>query len=505
MNSKQDLDLSSLSTASAMFQGYNNVTAQALNTAIEGSITKNSGVSELQYKVTKSLQEIYQSLNISSSISAGYAGFSGEAKVNLVNQLNLTKESLCIVIKASDKQDIYRTNNVSIKSGIKLPTTEKEVNDFVRAYGDSYISELATGAEYYAVYAFICETKEQRFALETQFSASGISLSGGSLSLDFKSQIEKVSKSSSSTVTFQQIVSGLKNPNLPDQNNIIKYALDFFDKEIDNPAIISYTSTSYDHVPNFPADVLNQVRKNVNYFTDPTGNFTKKGIDVDNLKNQCENLNLIYNFYKFNGDKKLLDVLELVKLDLTKLKIQQSDYSFNPNQVFILPELPSLNEGKPVLQFRFINSDLHGGSGGAVFNDVNQTSYFQKRTRLVNLKLRSGTYVDRIASTFENSDPTNSIYVLEHGGNGGNQSFDLQLTPGISLKSITGRSGAKVDQLSFEATNGQKISGGGNGGNPFSFLIPEGYFVAGFRGQSGSLIDLIGAVYAKLLPANWDK
>jgi len=113
--------------------------------------------------------------------------------------------------------------------------------------------------------------------------------------------------------------------------------------------------------------------------------------------------------------------------------------------------------------------------------------------------------VDRIASTFENSDPTNSIYVLEHGGNGGNQSFDLQLTPGISLKSITGRSGAKVDQLSFEATNGQKISGGGNGGNPFSFLIPEGYFVAGFRGQSGSLIDLIGAVYAKLLPANWDK
>ncbi|MGB5885698.1 MAG: hypothetical protein WBG77_03010 [Acinetobacter venetianus] len=76
MNSKQEIDQMALGTAaSALFQGYNNVTAQASNTAIQGSPTTQSGVSELQYVVTKSLQQTYKALNISSSVSAGYGGF----------------------------------------------------------------------------------------------------------------------------------------------------------------------------------------------------------------------------------------------------------------------------------------------------------------------------------------------------------------------------------------------------------------------------------------------
>lgn len=506
MNSKQEIDQMALGTAaSALFQGYNNVTAQASNTAIQGSPTTQSGVSELQYVVTKSLQQTYNALNISSSVSAGYGGFSGEAKVNFVNQLSLTKESLCIVVKASDKQNVTRTNNVVMKSDIPVPSTEDQVIEFVKKYGDSYISELVTGAEYYAVYAFICETAEQRMSLEAQLSASGISLFGGSLSADFQTKIENVCKTSSSTVTFQQIVSGLKDPHLPSQDHIIEYALKFFDLQIDNPAIISYESSSYDQVPGFPVNLLDQIRKNVSYFTDPNGDFTKKGIDINELINQCENIDNIYKFYNFTQDPKINSVKELAYIDLKKLKSQQDDFTYNPNNKYSLPDLPSLNEGKPALQFNFKDSPTYGGDGGGVFNDINQSTFLPKRTRLVNVKLYSGKYVDKLIATYECTDPIKRTYVCEHGGNGGVASFDLQLTNGIWVKSISGQSGKYIDHLTFESSNGQSISGGGNGGGAFQCQIPDGYFVAGFRGRSGSLLDQFGAVFAKLLPATWQK
>ena len=506
MNSKQKLESSILkSSASSMFQGYNNVTAQALNTAIDGNPITNSGVSELQYIVTKSLQQTYSALNISSSVSAGYGGFSGEAKVNFVNQLSLTKESLCIIVKASDKQNVTKTNNVSLKSGINLPKNDEEVKEFIKKYGDSYISTLVTGAEYYAAYAFICETSEQRSTLETQLSASGISLFGGSLSADFQMKLEKVCKASSSTVTFQQIVSGLKDPHLPSQDNIINYALTFFDQEINNPAIISYETTSYDHVPGFPANLLDQVRRNVTYFTDPNGDFTKKGIDINELINQCENIESIYKHYDYSGDSQVNKVLESAQNDFQKLKSQQEEYTYNPINKFSLPDLPSLNNGKPVLQFNFKDSDSYGGGGGSVFNDINQSSYFQKRARLINIKLYSGKYVDKIVSTFECSDPVQRTYTNEHGGSGGGGSYDLQLTLGVWVNAISGRAGGYVDKLQFGATNGQSISGGGDGGSAFTCNIPDGYFVAGFRGKSGKFLDQFGVVFAKLLPAIWKK
>lgn len=504
-SNKQPESAAPNSSASSMFQGYNNVTDQALNTIIEGNLLVNSGMSELQYVVTKSLQQTYSALNISSSVSAGYGGFSGEAKVNFVNQLNLTKESLCIIVKASDKQNVTRTNNVNLKSGIKVPKNDKEVKEFIKKYGDSYISSLVTGAEYYAVYAFICETSEQRTTLEAQLSASGISLFGGSLSADFQMKLEKVCKASLSRVTFQQIVSGLKDPHLPSQDNIINYALSFFDQEINNPAIISYETTSYDHVPDFPPNVLDQVQKNVSYFTDPTGEFTKKVIDINELINQCENLESIYKYYDFTDDQKVNLVFESAQKDLQKLKSQQDEFNNSPISKFVLPELPSLNNGKPVLQFNFKDSDSYGGPGGSVFNDINQNSYFQKWTRLINVRLYAGKYVDRIVSTFECSDPVQRTFTNVHGGSGGEASFDLQLTLGVWVNSISGRYGKYVDKLEFGATNGQKISGGGNGGSPFSCKIPEGYFVAGFRGRAGKYLDQFGVVYAKLLPAIWKK
>lgn len=505
MNSKQELDNSTLtSSASAMFQGYNNVTAQALNTAVDGNPIVHSGESQLQYVVTTSLQQTYSALNISASISAGYGGFSGEAKVKFVNQLSLTKESLCIIVKASDKQNVTRTNNVTLKSNIKVPETNEQVVEFIKKYGDSYISELVTGAEYYAVYAFMCETSEQRISLETQLSASGISL-GGNLSADFQMNLEKVCKASSTTVTFQQMVSGLKDPHLPSQDKIVDYALHFFDLDINNPAIISYESTSYDHVPGFPVNVLDQIRKNVTYFTDPTGDFTKNVSNINELINQCENLEAIYTHYNFTSDNKVNSVLKSAYDDIKKLKSQQEEYTYNPLTKFTIPELPSLNDGKPVLQFSFDESYAFGGTGGSAFNDVDQSSYLQKRTRLRNVKLYSGKFVDKLVTTYECSDPVQRTYTCEHGGGGGSSSNELQLTSGVWINSVSCRSGYFIDKLELQATNGQKISGGENGGNPFTYNIPDGYFVAGFKGRSGKYLDQFGLVYAKILPAIWKK
>lgn len=518
MNSKLELDNSNLkSSASSIFQGYNNVTDQALNTALVGETNTSSGNSELQYTVTKSLEEIYSALNISASLSAKFfRSVSISAKVNFVKELKLTQESICIVVKASDKQNIMNTNNVKFKNDIKAPETEEEAGEFVKKYGDAYISELVTGAEYYAVYAFICETSKQRTDLEAQFQASGVSLFGGKLSASFQMKLENMSQSSSVNVTFQQIVSGFTNPHLPSQDQIIDYAISFFDRTIDQPAIISYNSTSYDHVPGFPAKVFDQINTNVKYFTDPNRQFTKNELEISGLISQCQEIESIYGHYKYKGDEKLIAVRQQAEKDLLKLEDQLNSYSSNPTGTYSIPELPSLASGKPTLQSSFKYSDLYGhgknSEYGISFNDVNESSYFQNRTRLIAVKLGFEIVINNIETTYEYYDPRYQKHTYGNGrGDALQSTFDLNLDSNSTIDSISGRSGNYIDKLELISTTGNKITAGGGGGTSFRCDIPTDYFVAGFRGvitkspEYRECLMTFGAIFAKLLPATWTK
>jgi hypothetical protein len=63
-----------------------------------------------------------------------------------------------------------------------------------------------------------------------------------------------------------------------------------------------------------------------------------------------------------------------------------------------------------------------------------------------------------------------------------------------------------MDPMTFWITSGGSVTAGGNGGNTtFELAPPQGNFVLGFRGRSGSEYDNIQLVFARFNPAVWLK
>lgn len=135
-----------------------------------------------------------------------------------------------------------------------------------------------------------------------------------------------------------------------------------------------------------------------------------------------------------------------------------------------------------------------GGGGGAAFDDI-QASPAASPVAVRTLAVRSGSYVDQIATTYEMSD--GSLPTRAHGGAGGGPN-SYQLVPNEKIIGIKGRSGTYVDQISFLTavvygggdppylqTHGPC---GGGGGTPFEIWGE----IAGFYGRSGSFLDAIG-------------
>jgi hypothetical protein len=131
----------------------------------------------------------------------------------------------------------------------------------------------------------------------------------------------------------------------------------------------------------------------------------------------------------------------------------------------------------------FVPTQSHGGNGGNAFSDdLTQTC------QLVKVLIRHGSGVDGIQGTYllPSGAEASGAY---HGGDGGSPT-EFQLEAGEYIVRVAGRSGGRVDQLTFITNTGRSYGPyGGNGGNAFSI---DGIKVGGFFGRSGSRLDAIG-------------
>ena len=59
-------------------------------------------------------------------------------------------------------------------------------------------------------------------------------------------------------------MSGIRNPQLPDVNNLISFALSFVSTPLTTPAIIAFETTGYEHLPKIVD--FEPIPSNRNYF-----------------------------------------------------------------------------------------------------------------------------------------------------------------------------------------------------------------------------------------------
>ncbi|KAF8637533.1 hypothetical protein AX17_002759 [Amanita inopinata Kibby_2008] len=132
-----------------------------------------------------------------------------------------------------------------------------------------------------------------------------------------------------------------------------------------------------------------------------------------------------------------------------------------------------------------------GGRGGHAFDDT-QYAIQATGTRLSEIRIRSGIYIDAIQLVFSLSSGTSTA--PWHGGSGGYpSSFVLQ--PGEYIVKIDGRAAAYIDQLRFTTNTGRQSQVfGGNGGSPFTWTNQSNLPSSGlayFTGRSGIYVDYL--------------
>ncbi len=137
-------------------------------------------------------------------------------------------------------------------------------------------------------------------------------------------------------------------------------------------------------------------------------------------------------------------------------------------------------------------SDQYGGPHGDYFTDVDAIA---PGARVRTLSLRSGSRVDQVGATLENGT------TLQHGGTGGTPAV-LTLGSGEYVTTATLCQGSYSNQTRifsarFVTNLGRVLAGGSATSDCVTRTAPDGWQIAGFHGRSGAEVDKLGFVYTR--------
>ncbi|ARJ64978.1 hypothetical protein WV31_04500 [Magnetospirillum sp. ME-1] len=490
------------SAPTALFQGYNSVLGNGLSTAVDGKSAPDGAKSEVRCSVSISIEELAQSLSIDQSLSVGFGPLGGiDEKVSFMTSLKVTTYSVSVTVYAKHVKGAESRTDVRFKSDIAIPQTDAQANQFVQYYGDSFVSRVVTGGEYMAVYTFYSQTKEEQTSLTTSLKANGI-FDGVSVGGSLQTAMDNFLKTTKINYAFRQTVTGLLNPQLPLPASFIDYAVKFPSIPLDAPVVIAIGSAGYETVPGAGTG-FSKVAANRTYFTGNTvvGGLTSSLSRIVQSNNQIVWLGTLYAYYGGFSDPTLLANGKTADGDIAAIQDQMNTFGSNPTASFPKLSLKALDNGTPAVVYEIHESGYWGGGGGGPFDDVDITTYIPRKTRIMSIGLRSGERTDQLRTTY--MDDTGQQQTKSHGGTGGSDRGTLQLLPDQFVTRVWGRSGAKLDQLNIQISDGRVIGGGGGGGGGYSWTPPAGNFVLGFKGRCGAEVDGIQVVYANFKPAVW--
>ncbi len=485
----------------ALFQGYDSVTDNGKQSAVTGA-SKPMGAENTSYcSICKTATELAKSLQIDASLSASYAGFgSADAKMNFFHSLNVTASSLSIVVYARKVSGSTTRTDAHLKDGIAIPADDDKLADFVSTYGDSFVSSITLGGEYYAVYTFYSETEEEQTKLEAELKANGI-VAGVSLSAEVSTKISNYSKTSTTRSVFKQHITGIESPPQVNAEEIATFASKFSGLKLDSPVVIAITTTGYEELEGFRRRFAPIVKAR-RYFAREDG-IAKKLAKLKQIDNQATLIKHIYEFYGGHRDEALDRNQAAVREDLKVVRRQLDDYSDDPTQSFTEPPLSSLAKGSPTLKFEH-GITLYGGNSGEPFDDVDVAGYLRRRTRIVKLRIKTGDWIDHLETTYANESQT---WQTSHGGSAGEYWSELTLLAGEFFVKGAGRwanERANVNHIILVTNQEHTVSGGKSGEIPFDMPLKPDRFLLGFFGfvRDGSCRS-IGIHHARLLDAQW--
>ena len=482
--------------------GYNSIGGELRSEAVRVDTVPGGANSHVSVQVCKGVVALSQALQIKQSLSAEYAEiFKADEKMEFVRKQKATSETISIVVYARHESRVVTASNPKLIADPMPETAEA----FAKGYGDSFVSSLVSGGEYYAVYTFYTETVEKQEELRLELQVKGI-VSGLEIGGGFEMAIDNFTKTTKTAWQFDQQISGIENPSLPNRKDMIDFAIKFPKTAPDSPVVISFTTTPYENIPKFPLD-FTPISANRSYFVggNLSGGLTASLLEVVSLLNKIDWLRGIYDCYGYEGDTKLDELADQAEADLEAIRKQFAEYQDHPARRFDKPALPSLKKGIPVLTFSKGATSLIGRKdGGGPFDYPGGTEEaLHSQRRLAWVKLRAGADLDRIQ--FRYHDIHGEGPLLSYGGDGGTDSnavtldHDEFILDGLVRMSDDGR----LHRINLTTNKRTPIAAGGHDGHEVNLQVPPNVIVLGFQGRCGAKVDAIQLVYAQLQPAKY--
>ncbi len=138
-------------------------------------------------------------------------------------------------------------------------------------------------------------------------------------------------------------------------------------------------------------------------------------------------------------------------------------------------------------------TEIVGGPGGASFSDPEP----EPGTRVVEVQVRSGEYVDSVQLVYMLSDGQ-TVMGPQHGGGGGALNV-FHLDADEYLIGVSGRVGTYIDSIQFQTNKRTSPKFGGSGGShDFRLGVPANAMVTGFAGRAGEYLDAIGLTFVPI-------
>ncbi len=185
--------------------GYNRLTGEALGSpSVQGPISAVQGAAGQQVAIDcvtiQDVQALHDSLGISIEAGGSYMGASGSAKADYINKCDFSSFSTNVMVRVSVLNAFESYDAPVFSPDAAELLLANNTDRFHDRFGDSFISGIRKGGEFFAIYQITGsdESEKESLALSVHAAFNGI-VASGELNVDIK----KAKESSKSHLEVQ--------------------------------------------------------------------------------------------------------------------------------------------------------------------------------------------------------------------------------------------------------------------------------------------------------------
>ncbi|PAZ11590.1 hypothetical protein CLM62_34710, partial [Streptomyces sp. SA15] len=182
--------------------GFNSGTGQAIGSALEGfTVREDTLGGEVRSSITivSSHDELMENLGMGFEAQGRYGFFSGTAKAKFSEKTNFNSTSTFLIAQVVVENPLRRGKGFKVTAEAKALLDANRHEEFIRAFGDSFVRGLQTGGEFYAVVRItsVSTSTQSELAASLQAEFNGLVAAGS-----FKAEFTKANQSASTKSEF---------------------------------------------------------------------------------------------------------------------------------------------------------------------------------------------------------------------------------------------------------------------------------------------------------------